>query len=190
MIKTFFKYFSVVAIFFAIQIFAGADVTFRGYQPISLVKGSFLKAINLREVSTDTAKIGDSVYFINPSDVFIGETNVIPKDSIYQGVVESIIEPLEGINAAMKIKIVKLITTNKIEYNMDAYVMWKGTTTIGGDLSQVQYYARMPHYSTMCPKGYLQLVPTTLRYPGEPRGLRAGEEVTFVMNSDVPLYRN
>ena len=73
---------------------------------------------------------------------------------------------------------------------MDAYVMWKGTTTIGGDLAQVEYYARIPHYSTMCPKGYLQLVPTTLRYNGQPRGLRAGEEVTLIMNSDVPLYRN
>lgn len=190
MIKTFLKYICVVTIFFAVQILSDAEVTFRGYQPISLVKGSFLRAINLREISTDTSKIGDYVYFINPSDVFIGETNVIPKDSIYQGVVESIIEPLEGINAAMKIKIVKLITTNKIEYNMDAYVMWKGTTTIGGDLADVQYYARMPHYTTSVPKGYLQLVPTTLRYNGQPRALRAGEEVTFIMNSDVPLYRN
>lgn len=85
MIKTFLKFFSVVAMFFVIQVFAGADVTFRGYQPISLVKGSFLKAINLREISTDTAKIGDSVYFINPSDVFIGETNVIPRIRFIRG---------------------------------------------------------------------------------------------------------
>lgn len=169
---------------------AKADTTLRSYKSVSLVKGSFLKAISLREVSTSVVKAGDLVYFINPCDVYIGETNVIPKDSVFTGMVESVVAAVEGVNEAMKIKIIKLSTTKGVNYNMDAYVYWKGTTTVGGDLSIVEYYAKMPHYTTSTPKGVLQLVPTSLRTMGEPRYLRAGEEVTFIINNDIPLFGN
>lgn len=162
----------------------------RDYKAISLVKGSFLKAISLREISTSTVKAGDIEYFINPEDVYIGETNVIPKNSVYIAQIESVTEAVEGVHAAMKIKIIKLKTTKDVEYNMDAYVWWKGSTTVGGDLAQSEYYARMPHYTTSMPKGVLQLVPTSIRHFGEPRAIKAGEEVTFIMNKNIPLYGN
>ena len=161
----------------------------RNYKPINIAKGSFLKAINLRDISTSTVKVGDIQYFINPADVFIGTSKVIPKDSVYIGRVEQVLEAVEGINAAMKIKVYKVITPSKDEYVLDAYVYWQGSTTIGGDLAPVAYYKKMPHYPGDWKKGALQLVPTTIREQGKPTVLRAGDEITFIINSDMSLYK-
>jgi len=168
--------------------FSLADVTLRNYRPVKIAKDSFLKAINQRDISSSTVKVGDVEYFINPADVYIGTSSVIPKNSIYLGVVEEVREAVEGINAAMKIKIYKVITPSKKEYELDAYVYKNGRTTIGGDLTPVAYYTRMPHYSGNWKYGALQYAPTTIREMGKPTVIRAGEEVTFIMNSDVLLF--
>lgn len=161
----------------------------RNYKPINLAKGSFLKAISQRDISTSTAKVGDIEYFINPADVFVGESNVIPKNSVYLGEIEEVIEAVEGINAAMKIKIYKVITPDRNEFALDANVYRNGSTRIGGDLAQVAYYTRMPHYPGDWKKGALQLVPTSIREMGHPTVIRTGDEVTFIINSDLSLYK-
>lgn len=166
-----------------------AETTLRNYKPISIAKGSFLKAISQRDISTSTVKAGDVEYFINPADVFIGTSNVIPKNSVYLGEVEEVLEAVEGINAAMKIKIYKVITPERNEFTLDANVYWKGSTTIGGDLAAVSYYTRMPHYPGDWKRGALQLVPTSIREMGHPTVIRAGDEVTFIINNDLSLYK-
>ncbi len=166
-----------------------AETALRNYKPISIAKGSFLKAISQRDISTSTVKVGDVQYFINPADVFIGESNVIPKNSVYLGEVQEVLEAVEGINAAMKIKIYKVITPDRNEFLLDANVYWKGSTTIGGDLASVAYYTKMPHYPGDWKRGALQLVPTTIRQMGQPTVIRAGDEVTFIINSDLSLYK-
>ena len=97
---------------FLIIFFAGicsvpvcAETNLRNYKSINIAKGSFLKAISQRTISTSTVKVGDIEYFINPADVFIGTSNVIPKNSVYLGEVQEVLEAVEGVNAAMKIKI-------------------------------------------------------------------------------------
>ena len=173
--------------FSANQIFA--DTTLRNYKPISIAKGSFLKAINQRDISTSTVKVGDVQYFINPADVYIGSSIVIPKNSVYLGVIEEVLEAVEGINASMKIKIYKVITPEKKEFGLDANVYYKGSTRIGGDLAAVSYYTKMPHYPGDWKKGALQYVPTTIREMGHPTVIRAGDEVTFIINSDLNVYK-
>lgn len=168
---------------------AESDTNLRNYKPINIAKGSFLKAINQRDISTSTVKAGDVQYFINPADVYIGTSNVIPKNSVYLGEVEEVLEAVEGINAAMKIKIYKVITPSRDEYALDAYVYWNGSTTIGGDLAPVAYYTKMPHYPGDWKKGALQLVPTSIREKGKPTVLKAGDEITFIINSDLSLYK-
>lgn len=166
-----------------------SDTHLRNYKPINIAKGSFLKAINQRDISTSSVKVGDVEYFINPADVYIGTSNVIPKNSVYLGQVEEVLEAVEGINAAMKIKVYKVITPSKDEFVLDAYVYWKGSTTIGGDLAPVAYYTKMPHYPGDWKRGALQLVPTTIREHGKPTVLRAGDEITFIINNDLSLYK-
>lgn len=166
-----------------------SEVNLRNYKPIRLAKGSFLKAINQRDISTATSKVGDVEYFINPCDVFVGESNIFPKNSVYLGEVEEIVEAVEGINAAMKIKIYKVITPDKKELSLDAYIYKNGSAKIGGDLTPVAYYTKMPHYSGNWKKGVIQMAPTSIREMGHPTVIRAGEEVTFIINSDMDIYK-
>ena len=167
---------------------AKSETVLRNYRPVKIAKDSFLKAISQRDISTSTAKVGDIEYFINPADVYIGTSSVIPKNSIFLGEIQDVREAVEGINASMKIKIYKVITPAKNEYMLDANVYWKGSTTIGGDLTPVAYYTRMPHYPGTWKRGALQYVPTTIREMGKPTVIRAGDEVTFIMNDDVSLF--
>ena len=173
---------------FAIQSISFAETNLRNYKSIQLAKGSFLKAISQREISTSTAKAGDVEYFINPADVFVGTSNVIPKNSVYLGEVEEVMEAVEGINASMKIRIYKVITPDRNEFAINAHVFKNGSTTIGGDLAEVAYYTKMPHYPGDWKKGALQLVPTTIRSMGQPTVIKAGEEVTFIINDEHSLY--
>lgn len=168
---------------------AFAETNMRNYKQINIAKGSFLKAVSQRDISTSTVKVGDVEYFINPADVFIGTSNVIPKNSVYLGEVEEVLEAVEGINAAMKIKIYKVITPDKNEFILDANVYRNGSTKIGGDLAAVSYYTKMPHYPGDWKRGALQLVPTTIREMGRPTVIRAGDEVTFIINNDLSLYK-
>jgi hypothetical protein len=147
-----------------------------------------LKAVSQRVISTTNAKAGDIEYFINPEDIFVGESNIIPKNSIYLGVVESVVAPVEGINASMKIRIYKVITPENNEFSLDAYIFWKDSTTIGGDLAPPAYYERMPHYPGTWKKGVLQYVPTMIRSFGQPATINSGDEVTIIINSDMGLY--
>ena len=160
----------------------------RNYKSIKLAKGSFLKAISQRDISTSTVKVGDIQYFTNPEDVFVGESKIIPKNSVYLGEIEQVIEAVEGINASMKIKIYKVITPDRKEYSIDANVFRNGSTNIGGELTEVAYYTRIPHYAGTWKKGVLQFVPTSIHAMGRPTVIRAGDEVTFIINSDMGLY--
>ncbi len=188
--KRFFPYIFLIFLYvFFFNSAASADNNLRNYKSISIAKGSFLKAICQRTISTSTVKVGDIEYFINPEDVFVGTSNIIPKNSVYLGEVQEVLEAVEGINAAMKIKIYKVITPDRREYALDANVYWKGSTTIGGDLSEVAYYTRMPHYPGTWKRGALQFVPTSIRQMGHPTVIRAGDEVTFIINSDLILYK-
>lgn len=175
-------------IFTAIQK-SSSETVFRNYKSVKLAKGSFLKGISQRDISTATVKVGDVEYFINPADVFVGSSNVIPKNSVFLGEVEEVVEAVEGINASMKIRIYKVITPEKIEYALNANVYRNGSINIGGDLSEVAYYTRMPHYPGTWKHGTLQYVPTTIREMGHPTVIRAGDEVTFIMNEDQSLYK-
>ncbi len=97
--KRFFPYiFLIFLTVFCINPVANADNNLRNYKSISIAKGSFLKAISQRTISTSTVKVGDIEYFINPEDVFVGTSNIIPKNSVYLGEVQEVLEAVEGIN--------------------------------------------------------------------------------------------
>ena len=64
-----------------------------------------------------------------------------------------------------------------------------GTKGAYGDLAQIAYYTRMPHYPGVWKKGALQYVPTTIREMGHPTVIRGGDEVIFIINSDLSLYK-
>jgi len=164
----------------------------RGYAPLVLPKGSFVKIVNQRMISTAIADEGDEVTFIVPTDVWCGEVKIIPKESIFTGYVEELNEPVQGTNGALKLKITKLILPDKTEIPVDAYVTNKGEITLGGELTAPLEYTRMPHYIyyPRVYKGVLQYVPGPKRFFGNHLVIKPGAELVLMFNEDfnAPAY--
>ncbi len=158
----------------------------RNFSPLVLQKGTFIKIVNQRMISTATADEGDEITFIVPNDVWCGESKVVPKESIFSGYIEELNEPVQGTNAALKLKITKLTLPNKTEFPVDAYVTYKGEVTIGGELTPPLEYARMPHFITYphVHRGVLQYVPGPKRFFGNHLVIKSGAELVLVLNEN------
>ena len=83
------------------------QLNMRGYDEITLPQGTFIPVLNTQEISTETCPEGYKVKFIATNDLFMYETNIIPRDTEFYGYIEKINEPVVGTNASMKIKITK-----------------------------------------------------------------------------------
>lgn len=158
----------------------------RGYSPILLKKGAFIKVVNQRMISTAIADEGDEVSFIVPTDIWCGEAKIFPQETMFYGFVEELNEPVQGTNGALKLKINKVVLPDNSEYPIDAYVTHKGEITIGGELTPPLEYTKMPHHIRYpnVYKGVLQYVQGNKRYFGHHLVIKAGAELVLMLNED------
>lgn len=157
------------------------------YSPVVIKKGAFLKALNLVEISTVLADIGDEVSFISPIDMFVGEINAVPQDTKFYGHIEDIKEPVQGTNGAIKIKIDKMITPNRRTIPLNAYIYSQNDNYIGGELTPAKYYHRMPHYTQGWGGGVLQYTPSNVRFFGQHTLIKPGAELLIIINEDLKI---
>jgi len=172
-------------------------VTFDDYYPnsderptesIVLKAGTIIKVMNLRGINTFTGDIGDECEFINTSDMFVGEFNVIPKNSHVYGVIEDIREPVQGNNASIKIKINKLVTPDlDTTYYLDGYIGGGADFYIGGEQTAPVYYKTTPHYNEGWGDGILQLTPLNIYAFGKHTQIKAGQEVFVILVKDLKI---
>lgn len=156
--------------------------------PVSIIKkGTFLKAMAQRDISTSTADIGDEVTFINLLDMYVVETNAIPQNSILYGTIEDLKEPVQGTNAAIKIKITKIITPTKKVIPVNAYIYSENDNYIGGELTSSMYYNRIPHYTEGWGGGVLQYAPMNIRNPGKDTIIKPGAELFVIFMDDLKI---
>lgn len=151
-------------------------------------KGTFLKAISPVEISTSDADTGDQVFFINESDMYVGDLDAIPKGSKLVGTIEDIREPVQGTNAAIKIRIDSIITPDKRTIPVNAYVFGDKDNYLGGELTPAAYYHKIPHYTEGWDGGVLQYTPSNIRTFGQHKIIKAGSEVLIIMNEDLKLF--
>lgn len=52
---------------------------------LCLKEGSFVLVHATKNFTTDTLQEGDRVYFVAPSDVWLDETKIVPKNSVFLG---------------------------------------------------------------------------------------------------------
>ena len=57
----------------------------RGYDEITLPAGTFIPVLNTQEISTETCPVGYKVKFIATNDLFMYETNIIPRNTEFYG---------------------------------------------------------------------------------------------------------
>ena len=96
-------------------------------------------------LSTSTEEEGDVFYFIVPSDLWIEDTKIIPKDSIIKARITMLKMPVTGVNAAMKLAGETVTFPNGSTYPIKGDVSYQGETQIGGNLTPPLSYRKTLH---------------------------------------------
>ena len=156
--------------------------------PITLAKGSFLRAIMQREVSTATNKLGDDVRMIASSPTFAADGLVIPEKTVYVGKIIEINQPIEGCNGSLRIKIEKIIFPSGDEMNIDGMLWSSRNNLFGGELTAPAYYNKMPHFTEGWKGGCLAFQDAGIYQVGKPTVIKAGTELLIILEQDTDFY--
>lgn len=184
----------VLALMFGFNCYAteldNVQLPMRDYDGIELVAGTFIPVMNFQDISTQYCPEGYKVKFVASNDLFLHETNVIPKGSEFYGYIEQIREPVLGTHASMKIKITKMILADKFEVPVKGYIYTSNNNLIGGGITQPAEYVAMPHISQKYQGNFwtrrsamLQLRPGAHRMMGEHTRMNAGEEGLIILTA-------
>lgn len=166
----------------------------RDYDEIVLPTGSFIPVITTQEISTETCPEGYKLKFISTSDLFMYETNIIPRNTEFFGYIEKINEPVIGTNASMKIKITKLLLPDGFEIPMKGYIYTSNDNLIGGELTPPADWVKMPHYQSKFQgiswnhrSATLQIRPGGRRSMGTHTRIPAGDQQIIILTAPAPI---
>lgn len=148
--------------------------------------GTFLKVMNLNEISTLMSDAEDEVVFINTQDMYIYETNVIPVNTRVYGEIEEILEPVQGRNGALKISIYKMITPDKKVYRVKGHIYTQNGNYIGWEYTEPTYYRKVVHYHHRM-QPMLQVVPLNVLEMGKHTVINPGAELFVILEEDIIL---
>ncbi len=166
----------------------------RDYDEITLPTGSFIPVITTQEISTETCPEGYKLKFISTSDLFMYETNIIPRNTELFILIEKINEPVIGTNASMKIKITKLLLPDGFEIPMKGYIYTSNDNLIGGELTPPADWVKMPHYQSKFQgiswnhrSATLQIRPGGRRSMGTHTRIPAGDQQIIILTAPAPI---
>lgn len=166
--------------------FAVENVALRDYDGIELSRGTFIPVMNTQEISTAYSDEQTPVKFISTNDLYLYDTNVIPKETEFYGYVEKINEPVVGTNGSMVIKLNKLKFVDGFEIHIKAYIYSSSNNVLGGELTRPAKYDRMPHHQQGFSYGTNQFVPGATRMMGEHTVITAGADLMIILAG--PLF--
>ena len=166
----------------------------RNYDEIILPEGTFIPVINTQEISTETCPVGYKVKFIATNDLFMYETNIIPRNTEFYGYIEKINEPVIGTNASMKVKITKIVMKDGFEIPIRGYLYTSNGNLIGGELTPPAEWVKVPHYqskfqgiSWIHRGATLQLRPGGKRCMGQHTKISAGEQQIIILTAPASI---
>jgi len=149
-------------------------------------KGTIVQVYAKKPISTMNYQEGDIIYFVNPSDVWSGEENIFPKNTIFTGHINFLKMPVQGVNGAFKGKITKVILPTGEQFNINAVIHYKGGTTVGGELTSPASYNRAVHVTQgwTFMSGTLQWVPSGEYEFGQHATLTTKDPVFILLEDD------
>lgn len=163
------------------------EIPMRDYDAIEVPAGSFIPVMSAQEISTQYCSEGYKVKFISTNDLFLFDTNIIPQDTEFYGYIEKMNEPVVGTNAALKIKINKMILADGYEIPIRGYIYTTNNNTIGGGISEPTKYVKMPHYITSAKgKATLSIRPGQERKMGTHTTITSGANLIIILTD--PAY--
>lgn len=160
----------------------------QAYGTVSLEKGAFVLVESKKVLSTETLQEGDRVYFIAPADVWVNETNIVPKNSVFVGYVSMLKMPIKGVNAALSIKITHIVLPDGTTKEFSGRISNGSSDILGGELTPPASYNKMTHlYQTRWKwSGTTQWVPSGEYEYGQHRGIEPGQKLFVIV--DEPYY--
>ena len=175
----------VLTLAFIAILFSSLNTIFAD-EKAKLEKGTFILVNATKILSTETLQEGDLVYFISPADVWVYETKIIPKDTIFTGYVEMLKMPIKGINAAIKFKITHITLPNGETKEFSGKITDGKNDVIGAEQTPPASYNKMTHLyqSRWHWSGTTQWVPSGEYEYGQHRGVKPGQNL-FVEVEDT-----
>lgn len=110
-----------------------------------LSKNSFVPIQPVKTLSTATYEEGDSVYFIVPTDIWLEEYKIIPKNSIVKAKITMLKMPITGVNATMKLEAQSITFPNGEVHTINGGISYRGELQIGGNLTPPLSYNKALH---------------------------------------------
>lgn len=159
-----------------------ADPDLRDYNGVELPSGTFIPVISMQEFSTLASDEKTPLRFISTNDIFLFESNVIPKGTMFFGRIEKKNEPIVGTNASMVVRITKLRFEDGYENPIYAHIYTSNGCLIGGEMTAPEKYDTTPHYHKGIARHYLGVLQWT---PGPTR--KMGEHVTVASGAQLLL---
>ena len=170
-----------------ILIFFVTNVISFAYTP-HLQKGALIKVYTRTPISTSNLEEGSVVNFISPSDLWILEQKAIEKGDIFWGYVNNLKMPVKGVNAAMSIKIKKIVKKNGEQKDLEGTIIFpNGKETLGGTLTNPASYNTTIHPRKVYGNiwgGTLQYVPSGEYEFGSHVGINS-RDALFIRLDDI-----
>lgn len=165
--------------------FAEEKFELRDYDGIEIPKGTFIPVINSQEISTAYCDVGATVRFVAADNLYLYETNIIPKNTEFFGIIEKINEPVVGTNGSLVIFINKLRYADGFEIPIKAYIYTSNGNVIGGELTAPSVYDKVAHYQQGLGTGTLQYVPGATRRMGDHTVVTSGADMMVILVQPV-----
>lgn len=178
-------------IFLPVAVFAeelpDVQLEMRDYDVIEVPQGTFIPVMNAQEISTQYCSEGYKVKFIVTNDLFMHDTNIIPKDTEIYGYIEKINDPVVGTNAAMKIRVSKLVFTDGVEIPIRGYLYTSNDNVFGGGISDPVKYIKLAQRQLRVRKTTLQIKPSYERKMGTHVTIPAGSDEIVVLTAPAQI---
>ena len=125
-------------------------------------KGTTVRVYPNEVLSTMLNQEGDRITFINQSDMWLEETNIIPLNTQFQGYVKTVKMPVKGVNGAISFVIDNMVYPDGREVRINAIIQMNGQSLIGGGIAPPTSYNYTIH--TQKPRGWFGGMKGVLQY--------------------------
>ncbi len=159
------------------------QINIRDYHGIIIPEGTFIPVMNTQEISTQTCSEGYKVKFVATNDLYLHDTNIVPKDTEFYGYIEKINAPVVGTNAAMKIRISKMVYSDRVEIPLRGYLYSSNNNVFGGGISEPVKYKAIAQRQQSVKKTTLQMRPYLGRKMGTHTVIPAGANEIIVLTA-------
>lgn len=159
----------------------------RDYHAITIPAGTFIPVMNTQEISTQTCSEGYKVKFIATNDLYMYDTNIVPKDTEFYGYIEKINAPVIGTNAAMKIRISKMVYSDGFEVPIKGYLYTSNNNIFGGGISEPARYIGMAQRQQRVKRTTIQMRPYGERKMGTHTVIQTGSNEIIMLTAPAEI---